>query len=141
MTPKVDVDAPRVWFSVTRVFEASRLVTAATHQLVASSTSNAVAHQSTLSSPVTTSNVVIREVADGKTDGSVDRFMSADVKFCYDDEDAESVARTMASLEVRRLPVLDRKERLIGMVSLANLTQTRDGEAKREFLESIATPH
>ncbi|WP_440224473.1 CBS domain-containing protein [Dokdonella sp. MW10] len=90
---------------------------------------------------LTDRDIVIRAVADGKTDGTVDRFMSADVKFCYDDEDAEAVARTMASLEVRRLPVLDRKERLVGMVSLANLTQTRDGEAKREFLESIATPH
>lgn len=90
---------------------------------------------------LTDRDIVTRAVADGKTDGTVDRFMSAEVKSCYDDEDADAVALTMANLQVRRLLVLDRKERLVGMVSLSNLTRTPDGEAKREFLASVASPH
>ena len=36
------------------------------------------------------------------------------MKYCYEDEDLEHVARNMAGLRVRRLPVLSREKRLVG---------------------------
>ncbi|WP_440224498.1 hypothetical protein ACQQ2N_04570 [Dokdonella sp. MW10] len=66
--------------------------------------------------------------------------MSADLKSCYDDEDAENAARTIAS-PFGRYRCSAAMIAWWGIVSPANLTQTRDVEAKREFLESIASPH
>jgi len=89
---------------------------------------------------LTDRDIVVRAVAEGVTDGLVEQFMSTQIKYCYDDEDADAVARNMAELAVRRLPVVDRDKRLVGMVSLSNLTQT-DGEATDEFLQAVAQPH
>ncbi|MCR6702082.1 MAG: CBS domain-containing protein [Dokdonella sp.] len=89
---------------------------------------------------LTDRDIVVRAVAEGFTDGRVEQFMSTQIKYCYDDEDADAVARNMAELAVRRLPVVDRDKRLVGMVSLSNLTQT-DGEATDEFLQAVAQPH
>jgi len=89
---------------------------------------------------LTDRDIVVRAVAEGVTDGRVEQFMSTQIKYCYDDEDADAVARNMAELAVRRLPVVDRDKRLVGMVSLSNLTQT-DGEATDEFLQAVAQPH
>ena len=44
--------------------------------------------------------------------------MSREVKYCYEDEDADHVARNMGELQVRRLPVVDRDKRLVGILSL-----------------------
>ncbi|HUD40813.1 MAG TPA: CBS domain-containing protein [Dokdonella sp.] len=89
---------------------------------------------------LTDRDIVLRAVAEGVTEGRVEQFMSTQIKYCYDDEDADAVARNMAELAVRRLPVVDRDKRLVGMVSLSNLTQT-DGKATDEFLQAVAQPH
>ena len=47
--------------------------------------------------------------------------MSHEVKYCFEDEDVEHVAENMAELQVRRLPVLNRDKRLVGIVSLGDL--------------------
>ena len=89
---------------------------------------------------LTDRDIVVRAVAEGVTDGRVEQFMSTQIKYCYDDEDADAVARNMAELAIRRLPVVDRDKRLVGMVSLSNLTQT-DGAATEAFLQAVAQPH
>src|SRR5689334_19532292 len=68
---------------------------------------------------LTDRDIAIRAVAEGKgPDTRVREVMSAEVKYCYDDEDVDDVARNMAELQVRRLPVLDRDKRLVGIVAL-----------------------
>jgi CBS domain-containing protein len=47
--------------------------------------------------------------------------MSDDVFYCYDDQDCSEIARNMAELQVRRLPVVNRDKRLVGTVSLGDL--------------------
>jgi CBS domain-containing protein len=49
--------------------------------------------------------------------------MSHEVKYCFEDEDVAHVAGNMAKLQVRRLPVMNREMRLVGIVSLADLTK------------------
>ena len=46
--------------------------------------------------------------------------MSSEVKYCYEDEDLEHVAQNMGDIQVRRLPVVNRDKRLVGIVSLGD---------------------
>jgi CBS domain-containing protein len=44
------------------------------------------------------------------------------VKYCFEDEEVEQVAQNMAEQQIRRLPVLNRDKRLIGIVSLGDIS-------------------
>jgi CBS domain-containing protein len=68
-------------------------------------------------------DIVTRAVAEGYDPDEcyVREIMSADVMYCYDDETADDLARNMAGLQVKRLPVLNRDKRLVGIVSLGDL--------------------
>lgn len=90
---------------------------------------------------LTDRDIVLRAVAEGDFEGPVEKFMSSQIKYCYDDEETDAVARNMAELAVRRLPVVDREKRLVGMVSLSNLTHLGRDAATGEFLDSVARPH
>jgi len=46
--------------------------------------------------------------------------MSGDTKFCYDDEDMDHVIQNLGALQLRRLPVVNREKRLVGVVTLAD---------------------
>jgi len=67
--------------------------------------------------------------------------MTTAVKYCHDHEDVEQVARNMAELGVRRLPVVDREKRLVGIVALSNIAQSGDSKAADSLLEGVAQPH
>lgn len=45
--------------------------------------------------------------------------MTPDVKYCFEDEDLDQVVRDMGEQRVRRLPVLHREKRLVGVVARA----------------------
>jgi CBS domain-containing protein len=64
------------------------------------------------------------------------------VKYCFEDEDVEHVASNMAELQVRRLPVMNRDKRLVGIVSLGDLSrQVTDGsQAPAEALRGVSQP-
>src|SRR6516225_5437372 len=71
---------------------------------------------------ITDRDIAIRGVAEGKgPDTKVRDAMSPEVKYCFEDEDVAHVAENMAELQVRRLPVMNRDKRLVGIVSLADL--------------------
>ena len=54
---------------------------------------------------ITDRDIAIRGVAKGRTpDTPVRDVMTADVKYCFEDEEIENVARNMADIQVRRLP-------------------------------------
>jgi CBS domain-containing protein len=92
---------------------------------------------------ITDRDIVIRAVAKGKTPGKcVARdVMSPDVKYCYEDETLEDAARNMATLQVKRLPVLNRDKRLVGIVSLGDLAcEPEADEQSKEALLGISQP-
>jgi CBS domain-containing protein len=65
--------------------------------------------------------------------------MSTDIKYVYEDESVEEVARNMSELQVRRLPVVNRDKRLVGIVSLGDLAVTEPKPAG-DALKSISQP-
>ena len=91
---------------------------------------------------VTDRDIALRAVALGRdAETPVADVMSEKVKYCYEDEDFDHVAHNMADLKVRRLPVVDRDKRLVGIVSLANVASAHDGKSTEDFLEGVAQPH
>lgn len=91
---------------------------------------------------VTDRDMVVRALAQGlDADTPVSQVMSVGIKYCYDDEELRDVARNMADLRVRRLPVVDRDKKLVGFVSLSNIADAGDSRATEQLLEGTAQPH
>jgi CBS domain-containing protein len=91
---------------------------------------------------ITDRDIAVRAVAAGKgPDTPVREVMTEDVKFCFEDEDLEHVAKNMAELRVRRLPVLNRDKRLVGILALADLA-VKETETKpaAQALSEISEP-
>jgi len=80
---------------------------------------------------ITDRDIAVRGVAAGKPPTAcVREIMSKDVRYCFDDEDTAHIARNMAEQQIRRLPVVDRDKRLVGIVALADLaTSAKTGQA------------
>jgi CBS domain-containing protein len=71
---------------------------------------------------ITDRDIAVRAVAAGKgPDTPVREVMSQDVKYCFEDEDVDHVAKNMGDIQVRRLPVVSRDKRLVGIISLGDL--------------------
>ena len=82
---------------------------------------------------ITVRDIAIRAVAQGKgPDTPVRDIMSTEkVLYCYDDEDLAQVASNMGTQQVRRLPVVNREKRLVGIVSLADVAQSETRSANK----------
>ena len=90
---------------------------------------------------ITDRDIAVRAIAEGKGPGTpVSEVMSEDVKYCFEDEDSAHVAQNMGELQVRRLPVLNRAKRLVGILSLADLAQAERGQHVGNALRQIAQP-
>ncbi|GLS39715.1 hypothetical protein GCM10010869_53120 [Mesorhizobium tianshanense] len=66
--------------------------------------------------------------------------MSAEVKYCFSDQDVDEVSRNMGNIQVRRLPVVDRDKRLVGILSLGDVAMTGDDVTAGEALSAISQP-
>jgi len=91
---------------------------------------------------ITDRDIAIRGIGAGKgPDARISEIMTADVKYCYEDEDTDHVARNMGALQIRRLPVVDRNKRLVGVISLGDLAVGRGTEqAAGSALKQISRP-
>jgi CBS domain-containing protein len=90
---------------------------------------------------ITDRDIAIRAIAEGKgPDAKVRDVMTKDVKYCYEDQDVNEVTRDMADLQVRRLPVLNRDKRLVGIVSLGDIAISPDNERAADALSGISRP-
>jgi len=90
---------------------------------------------------ITDRDIAVRAVANGKDPMTpVREAMSLEVKYCFDDEDTEEVARNMGDLQVRRLPVVNREKRLVGILSLGDLATKDGGRNAGDALANIAQP-
>ena len=88
---------------------------------------------------ITDRDIAIRCVAEGKgPDSKVREAMTQEVKYCFEDEDINHVCKNMADIQVRRLPVVNREKRLVGIVSLGDLARKEPDTAKA--LQGIAQP-
>jgi CBS-domain-containing membrane protein len=86
---------------------------------------------------VTDRDIVVRGLAAGvHPDNSVSRIMTENVASCAPDDDIESVLALMSREQIRRMPVCNDRNELVGIVALADLAE-RDPD-KKEVTETLA---
>jgi CBS domain-containing protein len=91
---------------------------------------------------LTDRDIVIRAVAKGLDVKRtlVREAMSPEVKYCYEDEDLNHVSQNMADLQVRRLPVVNREKRLVGIISVGDIAASDKPIKAGAALRGIAQP-
>jgi CBS domain-containing protein len=88
---------------------------------------------------ITDRDIAIRAIAEGKgPDAKVRDAMSKDVCWCYEDENIEGVLRRLGDEQIRRMPVLNRDKRLVGIVSMADLTERAQPQQTGATLSAIS---
>jgi len=68
------------------------------------------------------------------------KMMSTEVKYCFEDEDLVHVSKNMAELQLRRLPVVNRDKRLVGILALADIAVVEGARTTGRAVEGITRP-
>ena len=90
---------------------------------------------------ITDRDIAVRGVAEGRgPDTLVSELMSDGIICARADDDIQDVAQRMSREQIRRLPVLDEEDRLIGIVSLGDLARETDGAPAQKALEGVSAP-
>ncbi len=89
---------------------------------------------------VTDRDIVTRILGTGKdaTQSRVSDAMSKQTLYCFDDEEVKSVAQNMSENQVRRMPVVNRDKRLVGIVSLGDIACHTQADVSGEALQGVS---
>lgn len=86
-------------------------------------------------------DIATRGVAMGRgPDALVRDVMTTDVKYCFEDQDLDEITRNMADIQVRRLPVLNRDKRLVGIIAVGDIAVSKAGDGATTALCGISQP-
>jgi CBS domain-containing protein len=90
---------------------------------------------------VTDRDIVIRAVAEGRSvNTKVDAIMSRELLYCFDTDEIDDVARNMGKARVRRLAVVNKDKRLVGIVSLGDIARNDDATNVGQTVTRVSTP-
>lgn len=91
---------------------------------------------------ITDRDIAIRAVAEGKDSSTQVRdVMSEGIAWVYEDQSVEDAAKMMSERQVRRLPVVDRNKRLVGIVALGDFAvESSEIRPAAEALSEISKP-
>jgi len=93
---------------------------------------------------ITDRDIAIRSTAEGKnpSEQTVRDVMTAKTYYCFDDQSVEEICDNMGEIQVRRLPVVNRDKRLVGIVSLGDLAQQASrpnvGQTQQQITQGCA---
>jgi CBS domain-containing protein len=92
---------------------------------------------------VTDRDIVCRAIANGRDLATTTArdVMSKGIFFCRTDEELNDAARIMEKKKVRRLPVLNKDKRMVGMLSLGDISHTGSRHLSGEVLQAVAEHH
>lgn len=91
---------------------------------------------------VTDRDIVLRAVAQNRAneDTHLDAVMSGEPCWCFEDQSIDEVVESMREGQLRRMPVVDRQQQLVGIVTLGDLAVKADESQAGEALEQISEP-
>ena len=92
---------------------------------------------------VTDRDIAIRVVAEGRDPGTrVSEVMSKDrIETCAPDDDVHDAMDAMATEQVRRIPIVDERGTLVGILAQADIVRkARDGGRAESTVEQISQP-
>jgi CBS domain-containing protein len=98
-----------------------------------------IVHDDRLVGMITDRDIAIRCVAKSHdpSDTIAEQVMTPEILYCFDTDLADDVTRNMGENKVRRLPVLDKDKRLVGIVSLGDLASHSNHKLCGETLGQI----
>jgi len=93
-----------------------------------------ISEQDRLVGMITDRDIAIRAVAEGKDPNHayVGEVMTSKVLYCFEDQDVNEVVKNLGDNQIRRLPVLNRDKKLVGILSLGNISHS---DAKSENVD------
>jgi CBS domain-containing protein len=92
---------------------------------------------------LTDRDLTVRAIAEGRDPKQtrVEEAMTRDLVYCFEDQDEQDAALAMQEHQIRRLPILNRNQELVGIVSLGDLAvDTADRDLAGETVEEISRP-
>jgi len=93
---------------------------------------------------VTDRDIVCKGLADDSFDArraTARDVMTPGIHCCRDDDDLAKAVRHMEKLQVRRLPVINKSKRMVGILSLGDLSQAAPGDLLTEWAKSVSAHH
>lgn len=89
---------------------------------------------------ITDRDIAIRSSAEGQDPKTqkVRDVMTKKVVYCYEDDSVEQVGKIMQEHQIRRLIILNRNKRLVGICSLGDLALTAQNQLSGEVLEKVS---
>jgi len=87
-------------------------------------------------------DIIVRVIAEGRDPKAMmgRNLVTAPVIYCFEDQDVDEAARIMQENQIRRLVILNRDKRLVGVVSLGDLAMNRPPDQSGEVLQSVSEP-
>jgi CBS domain-containing protein len=67
--------------------------------------------------------------------------MTAGIHCCREDDDLAKAVRHMEALKVRRLPVINKSKRMVGIISLGDVSHSAPGELLTECVKTVSAHH
>lgn len=92
---------------------------------------------------VTDRDITIRALADGRDIAKLTAkdVMTKDIACCHENDSTIAASRTMQERRIRRLPVLDKSEKLVGMLSLGDLTHAMPEDLSGRLARAVSDHH
>lgn len=92
---------------------------------------------------LTDRDITVRATAQGRdpTKTQVREVMTPDVVYCFEDQDVSQAAKLMQDKQIRRLPILSREKRLVGIVSLGDVAvHSGQHDTVSETIKEVSEP-
>jgi CBS domain-containing protein len=91
---------------------------------------------------VTDRDIAIRHVAEGHAspDCPVSEAMSSNPKTCRENDSVDDVMKVMGKEQVRRIPIVDERGDLVGIVAQADIAREADDKKAERTVEKISQP-
>ena len=93
---------------------------------------------------VTDRDIVCRGLADDNFDArraTARSVMTQGIHCCREDDDLAKAVRHMEDLKVRRLPVINKSKRVVGILSLGDVSHSAPGELLSEYVKGVSAHH
>ena len=91
---------------------------------------------------ITDRDIIVRATAEGRDPKTtpVKEAMTPGIVYVYEDQDIEEAASLMKERQIRRLVVLDRNKKLVGILSLGDLAVDTNDKFSGDVLERVSEP-
>ncbi|QPB22887.1 CBS domain-containing protein [Rhizobium sp. 007] len=88
---------------------------------------------------LTDRDIAVRAIAQGQgPEAKVGDIMTSEVRYCFDDQDTDEVCKNLADQQIRRIPVVNRDKRLVGILSLGDLATVAEKASAGAALAGIS---